>query len=72
MYNHYTLSTFSYFFFNFKGVNIVGIDIPRGEDFLNTWFDIYTGVGEFNIYLLIVGLGTLVTAIVVKILKPKF
>ena len=51
---------------------IVGIDIPRGEDFLNTWFDIYTGVGEFNIYLLIVGLGTLVTAIVVKILKPKF
>ena len=51
---------------------IVGIDIPRGEDFLNTWFDIYTGVGEFNIYLLIVGLGTLVAAIVVKILKPKF
>jgi len=51
---------------------IVGIDIPRGEDFLSTWFDIYTGVGEFNIYLLIVGLGTLVTAIVVKILKPKF
>ncbi len=51
---------------------IVGIDIPRGEDFLNTWLDIYTGVGEFNIYLLIVGLGTLVTAIVVKILKPKF
>ena len=51
---------------------ILGVDIPRGEDFLNTWFDIYTGVGEFNIYLLIVGLGTLVTAIVVKILKPKF
>ncbi len=51
---------------------IVGIDIPRGGDFLNTWFDIYTGVGEFNIYLLIVGLGTLLTAIVVKILKPKF
>ena len=51
---------------------IVGIDIPRGEDFLNTWFDIYTGVGEFNIYLLIVGLGTLIMAIVVKILKPKF
>ena len=51
---------------------IVGIDIPRGEDFLSTWFDIYTGVGEFNIYLLIIGLGTLVSAIAVKILKPKF
>ncbi len=51
---------------------ILGVDIPRGEDFLNTWFDIYTGVGGFNIYLLIVGLGTLISAIVVKILKPKF
>ena len=51
---------------------ILGVDIPRGEDFLNTWFDIYTGVGGFNIYLLIVGLGTLTSAIVVKILKPKF
>jgi len=51
---------------------ILGVDIPRGEDFLNTWLDIYTGVGGFNIYLLIVGLGTLISAIVVKILKPKF
>ena len=28
---------------------IVGIDIARGEDFIHTWFDIYWGVGEFNI-----------------------
>ena len=32
---------------------IVGIEIPRGEDFIRTWFDIYSRVGEFNIYLLI-------------------
>ena len=51
---------------------IVGIDIARGEDFINTWFDIYWGVGEFNIYLLIVGLGTLMSAILVKILRPKY
>ena len=51
---------------------IVGIDIARGEDFLHTWFDIYWGVGEFNIYLLIVGLGTLMSAILVKILRPKY
>jgi len=51
---------------------IVGIDIPRGEDFIHTWFDIYWGVGEFNIYLLIVGLGTLMSAILVKILRPKY
>ena len=51
---------------------IVGIDIARGEDFIHTWFDIYWGVGEFNIYLLIVGLGTLISAILVKILRPKY
>jgi SulP family sulfate permease len=51
---------------------IVGIDIARGEDFIHTWFDIYWGVGEFNIYLLIVGLGTLMSAILVKILRPKY
>ena len=51
---------------------IVGIDIARGEDFIHTWFDIYWGVGEFNIYLVIVGLGTLMSAILVKILRPKY
>ncbi len=51
---------------------IVGVDIARGEDFIHTWFDIYWGVGEFNIYLLIVGLGTLMSAILVKILRPKY
>ena len=51
---------------------IVGIDIARGEDFIHTWFDIYWGLGEFNIYLLIVGLGTLMSAILVKILRPKY
>ena len=51
---------------------IVGIDIARGEDFIHTWFDIYWGVGEFNIYLLIGGLGTLMSAILVKILRPKY
>ena len=51
---------------------IVGIEVPRGEDFLHTWFDIYLGVGEFNVYLLIVGLGTLLTAIGVKVLRPKY
>ena len=51
---------------------IVGIEIPRGEDFIRTWFDIYSRVGEFNIYLLIVGLGTLISAILVKIIKPNY
>jgi sulfate permease, SulP family len=51
---------------------ILGIHIPRGGGFINTWADLYSGVGEFNIYLLIVGLGTLVSAIIIKLLRPKF
>ena len=51
---------------------ILGIHIPRGEGFINTWIDLYSGVGEFNIYLLIVGLGTLVSAIIIKLVRPKF
>ena len=51
---------------------IVGIDIPRGEDFIDTWFDLYWGVAEFNIYLLMVGLGTLFSAIIIKVLRPKY
>ena len=51
---------------------ILGIHIPRGGGFINTWIDLYSGVGEFNIYLLIVGLGTLVSAIIIKLIRPKF
>ena len=51
---------------------ILGIHIPRGEGFLNTWIDLYSGAGEFNIYLLIVGLGTLVSAVIIKLVRPKF
>jgi SulP family sulfate permease len=50
----------------------LGIHIPRGGSFINTWIDLYSGVGEFNIYLLIVGLGTLVSAIIIKLVRPKF
>ena len=51
---------------------ILGIEITRGEDFVNTWVALYSGVAEFNIYLLLVGLGTLLSAITIKIIRPKF
>ena len=51
---------------------IVGIEIPRGEDFIHTWFDLYWGVAEFDFFLLIVGLGTLFSAIFVKVIRPKY
>ena len=51
---------------------IVGIEIPRGEDFIHTWFDLYWGAAELDFFLLIVGLGTLMSAILVKIMRPKY
>ena len=51
---------------------ILGIEISRGEDFINTWAALFSGVAEFNIFLLIVGLGTLLSAIFVKIIRPKW
>jgi SulP family sulfate permease len=51
---------------------IVGIEIPRGEDFIDTWFDLYWGVAELDFFLLIVGLGTLMSAIFVKVIRPKY
>jgi len=51
--------------------HILGIDVIRGGSFIETWINLYSGVGEFNIYLLIVGLSTLGTAILIKLIKPQ-
>ena len=50
---------------------ILGIDVTRGGSFIETWINLYSGVGEFNIYLLIVGLSTLGSAILIKLIKPQ-
>jgi len=50
---------------------ILGIDVTRGGNFIETWVNLYSGVGEFNIYLLIVGLSTLGSAILIKFIKPQ-
>jgi len=51
--------------------HILGIDVTRGGSFIETWVNLYSGVGEFNIYLLIVGLSTLGSAILIKLIKPQ-
>ena len=50
---------------------ILGIDVTRGGSFIETWVNLYSGVGELNIYLLIVGLSTLGSAILIKFIKPQ-
>ena len=50
---------------------ILGIDVTRGGSFIETWVNLYSGAGELNIYLLIVGLSTLGSAILTKLIKPQ-
>ena len=51
--------------------HITGVFVPKGESFIHTWMDLFTGISQFNIYLLIIALVTLITAIAVKKFAPK-
>ena len=51
--------------------HITGIFVPKGESFLHTWLDLFTGFEDFNPYLLVIALVTLLTAIATKKLFPK-
>ncbi len=51
--------------------HITGITVPKGESFLHTWVDLYTGINEINYYLLVIALSTLLAAILSKRLLPK-
>ncbi len=52
--------------------NILGIHVPRGESFINTWIDVWKGFGDTNYYIFMVALATLATAILVKKVRPSF
>ena len=51
--------------------HITGIPVPKGESFLHTWIDLYNGAGNINIYLVMIALLTLFTAILVRKLAPR-
>jgi SulP family sulfate permease len=51
--------------------HITGIPVPKGESFLHTWMDLYNGMGEINLYLVMIALLTLFTAILVRKLAPR-
>ncbi len=52
--------------------NVLGIHVPRGESFINTWIDVWHGLGETNYFIFMVALATLATAILVKKFYPSF
>ena len=52
--------------------HITGIFVPKGESFLHTWMDLFAGFTDVNIYLLIIALATLLSALMIKKFLPKF
>ena len=50
---------------------ILGIEVVKGENFVDTWSALFSGLGEINLYLLVVGLSTLASSILVKLYKPQ-
>lgn len=51
--------------------HILGIDIPKGESFLHTWYDIYVDAASINPYLVTIAVVTLVTALLVRRFNRK-
>jgi len=51
--------------------HITGIFVPKGESFIHTWGDIFADIQHFNIYLLVIAMATLLTAILSKKFIPK-
>lgn len=52
--------------------HILGVYVPKGEVFIHTWIDIFNAIGDINFYLIVIALVTLVTAVLVKKLAPKY
>ena len=51
--------------------HVLGVTIPKGESFAHTWYDIATEIDQVNIYLVMIAVATLITAIITKRLMPK-
>ncbi|CAK8714877.1 Sulfate permease, SulP family [Candidatus Electrothrix laxa] len=51
--------------------HITGIAIPKGESFLHTWAKLFHGIDEFNIFLLMIGVITLIISLLSKKIFPK-
>jgi SulP family sulfate permease len=51
--------------------HITGIPVPKGESFFSTWVRLFQGIGEFNIFLLLIGAVTLIISLLSKKIFPK-
>lgn len=51
--------------------HIFGITIPAGESFLHTWVDLFKGIGDANIYLIVIAIATMIAALLIRKISPK-
>ena len=51
--------------------HILGVEVPKGESFLHTWYDIYIEAGDINIALVTIALAAMGAALLSKRLSPK-
>ncbi len=51
--------------------HITGIEIAKGESFLETWIDLFKSIGDINPYLVFIALVTLLSAFSAKKMFPK-
>ena len=51
--------------------NVLGVHVTKGESFFHTWLELGQEVGNTNIYILIVAITTLVSALLIKRFLPK-
>jgi SulP family sulfate permease len=51
--------------------NVLGIQIPKGESFIHTWYDVWLGLPDIQINVVIIAIATLITALASKKFMPK-
>ena len=51
--------------------NVLGIQIPKGESFIHTWYDVWVGLPNIQVNVLIIAVATLVVALLSKKFMPK-
>lgn len=51
--------------------HILGLSIAKGESFLHTWINMFTHLGDTNLYLVLIALISLAAAVSAKRIMPK-
>ena len=51
--------------------NVLGIQIPKGESFIHTWYDVWVGLPNIQVNVVIIAVATLVVALLSKKFMPK-